>query len=146
MVNVDKRAEQLRKASKIYRKKNQHTEWWKEKRSVCAKRRYKKHKLKILSKGKERSIKNPKGYWASNLKSNTGLTVQEYLLLLDSQKGVCAICENPPGNKRLAVDHNHITSKIRGLLCSNCNSGLGMLQDSVDRLEKAVKYLKERDT
>lgn len=83
-----------------------------------------------------------------NLKHKYGIDIEEYLVILDNQKG-CAICgikENNSSygiNKSLnfSVDHDHSTGKIRGLLCNNCNRALGLLQDSTELLEKAIKYL-----
>jgi len=63
--------------------------------------------------------------------------------MLESQNHVCAICKNPqivrPG--RLAIDHCHVTGKIRGMLCSNCNQGLGKFKDDMSLLEAAIDYL-----
>lgn len=69
-----------------------------------------------------------------------GLTQQEYLNLLESQKGCCVICGVQP-KKTLVIDHCHITGKIRGLLCNNCNTALGHAKDSIDILQKMIKYL-----
>jgi hypothetical protein len=70
--------------------------------------------------------------------------------MYEEQNGVCWICEKRTRGRgeeknTLAVDHNHKTGKIRGLLCSNCNTGLGNLRDSIELLEKAITYLKEKD-
>jgi hypothetical protein len=69
--------------------------------------------------------------------------------LLQAQGGKCAICGATHGHRscrgrlcRLAVDHDHRTGKVRGLLCNSCNRGLGRFQDSVENLEAAVRYLK----
>lgn len=70
-----------------------------------------------------------------------GLSPEDYQKMFDEQEGRCEICGNPPGPTALHIDHNHNTGQIRGLLCSNCNTGLGMLQESVDNLEAAVVYL-----
>jgi hypothetical protein len=76
-----------------------------------------------------------------------GLTIQEYDGLFKSQKGVCKICgetETKGKGKHketLAVDHCHTTGKVRGLLCSSCNRGLGFFQDKIDNLKKAIEYL-----
>lgn len=78
------------------------------------------------------------------LKSAYGLSKEEYLELLDRQKGGCAICKTKPGSKLLAVDHCHRSGKVRGLLCSNCNTGLGLLGDSKRLLAKALSYLRSR--
>ena len=60
------------------------------------------------------------------------------------QKGCCAICGRHQSElkKALGVDHNHITKKIRSLLCNKCNSGLGLFQDDSKLLSKASKYLR----
>lgn len=70
-----------------------------------------------------------------------GMTPEDYEILRDKQKGVCAICKLLPGNKRLHVDHCHETGRVRGLLCSGCNTGLGSLGDSADNLLSAIAYL-----
>jgi hypothetical protein len=60
----------------------------------------------------------------------------------------CAICEVHENDlkKPLAVDHNHITGNIRGLLCINCNTGIGKFKDSTELLNKTIKYLKSEET
>jgi len=67
--------------------------------------------------------------------------------MLEKQGGVCAVCKRPEtarnqyGIKRLAVDHDHETGKVRGLLCSKCNTGLGALDDNTGRLQACINYL-----
>jgi len=78
------------------------------------------------------------------------MTPADYQALYDAQKGLCAICNGRAvgrgkKNNTLAVDHNHATGKIRGLLCSNCNTGIGNLKDDVAVLKKAISYLEERN-
>ena len=66
--------------------------------------------------------------------------------LLAKQNNVCAICgreETAKNAKYLAVDHDHETGEIRGLLCSACNRALGLLQDKPSIIEKAYKYLRK---
>lgn len=76
-----------------------------------------------------------------------GMTLEEYEGLVKSHAGKCAICggegfELVPGQKSLVViDHCHATGKVRGLLCHNCNRGLGLFKDSVESLKSAIKYL-----
>ena len=71
-------------------------------------------------------------------------THDSYGDLLRKQGGVCAICYHPPSAvRRLAIDHNHETGKVRGLLCTTCNMGLGFFKDSQARLQSAVDYLEE---
>lgn len=81
----------------------------------------------------------------SNLLAKYGITTDEYDRLLDEQGGVCAICRLDSSSslrgKLMAVDHCHDTGKVRGLLCSPCNTGIGHLKDDPDRLMAAAAYL-----
>jgi len=62
--------------------------------------------------------------------------------MLDEQEGVCAICRRPPSAMtHLAVDHDHSTGVVRGLLCGACNLGLGNFRDDPDLLWRANQYL-----
>lgn len=92
--------------------------------------------------------KNPGRAKNADLKKSFGITIEEYNAILEKQKGVCAICgekETAKGNggivRNLAVDHDHETGEIRGLLCSNCNNGLGRFKDSPNLLTNAIDYL-----
>jgi hypothetical protein len=60
-----------------------------------------------------------------NYRQSYGITVEQYDVLSSQQNGVCAICGRPPVKRRLAVDHNHTTGQIRGLLCIACNTLVG---------------------
>lgn len=73
-------------------------------------------------------------------------TIEDYNLLFQQQKGCCKICgrHQKDMKKRLHLDHCHKTGKVRGLLCSHCNSVLGFALDNVTVLENAVKYLKNQ--
>jgi len=79
------------------------------------------------------------------LKSNYGITLELYNQILESQEGKCRICKTDSSLlvKRLAVDHCHQSNLIRGLLCQNCNTAVGLLKDSTDILNSAIKYLEE---
>lgn len=70
------------------------------------------------------------------------LTEEEYEAMRERQGGVCAICGEKSKNGRLAVDHVHGPNTVRGLLCSLCNTGLGLFKDDPDRLAAAIEYLK----
>jgi hypothetical protein len=64
--------------------------------------------------------------------------------LVEHQKSSCKICEqHNPNHFALHIDHCHITKRVRGLLCSRCNQGIGLLRHSEHLLEKAKKYLAE---
>ena len=81
------------------------------------------------------------------LKKMYGITLDQYNELLSKQGGKCMICQSDNNGyyrkkpRAFAVDHCHTTSKIRGLLCSDCNTGIGLLKDNIDLLNNAIKYL-----
>ena len=72
-----------------------------------------------------------------------GITPQQFNLLFESQGGCCAICGRHQSEfkQSLCIDHCHITGTIRGLLCTDCNRGIGGLQDKPNVCLKAHKYL-----
>jgi hypothetical protein len=73
-----------------------------------------------------------------------GITEEHYLELLTAQRGHCALCERTPEQeryKRLNIDHDHNTQKIRGLLCTPCNHALGVLGDNAEGMRRALAYL-----
>jgi hypothetical protein len=77
-----------------------------------------------------------------------GLTKEQYEALALKQCNLCAICGEPEKKTNefgeplpLAVDHDHTTGKVRGLLCGPCNKGIGLLGDTEDRLHRAWLYL-----
>lgn len=90
--------------------------------------------------------KRNKGDWrAWWLRTQYGITHEQYNILLESQNGRCAICRSlPEKDRKLAVDHEHTTSRVRGLLCSKCNRGLGLFQDSPELLKEAARYAVDR--
>lgn len=79
----------------------------------------------------------------ARVQANFGLTGEEYWLLYQHQNGRCWICQRATGaSKRLAVDHNHETGEVRGLLCGRCNHDvIGHLRDDPDALMRAAWYL-----
>jgi len=74
-----------------------------------------------------------------------GITLDEYNIMHDSQDGLCKICGNPEElDRRLAVDHNHETGKVRGLLCFKCNVILGHIESTgIAMIAKVLDYLDE---
>ena len=77
----------------------------------------------------------------NHLKNKYGLTIEDYDTMMEEQGGACKICGSPPNGKPLHVDHCHNEGHVRGLLCSNCNTGLGMFRDSVELMQNAIEYL-----
>jgi hypothetical protein len=96
---------------------------------------------------KERSKKNhkPDDYFNLHLKRNYGITLQEHQEMYKNQNGVCAICKGEGDGKwkKLCVDHDHKTGKVRQLLCRNCNMVLGQVGDNANLLEEMIKYLQK---
>lgn len=78
----------------------------------------------------------------SNYKRKYGISLQEYNAKLEEQNNSCAICGLAcPSGRRLAVDHNHTTGKVRGLLCGPCNQAIGSLKEDKELMFKAIEYL-----
>ena len=81
---------------------------------------------------------------AYDLNKFYGITVEVYNQILESQGGVCAICEATPGRRRLNVDHCHSTNIIRGLLCDSCNLMLGKANDRPEILRLGAEYIEHQ--
>lgn len=69
-----------------------------------------------------------------------GLTLEQYQEMLEAAQGVCPICKQ---ERKLVVDHDHKTGRVRGLLCQRCNLGIGLLGDDSQTLSNASDYLAE---
>lgn len=133
-----------------------------EKRKAITKRYYWAHKELSQKRTKEWKAKNrdkyllrlrqyrkehPQPYSPEKARRQTlkvhGITPQKYNEMLEYQEGTCAICGQPPERRRLAVDHDHVTGQIRGLLCRNCNTALGLVGDSPLNAILIAAYLME---
>lgn len=104
----------------------------------------------VETKGKRYALKkadkkkNPEkfdGWNRAHLLRKYGLTSEDYNKILEKQNGCCAVCLRPPLGKRLAVDHDHSTLRVRGLLCAPCNRALGFFRGEVASLQRAISYL-----
>lgn len=82
--------------------------------------------------------------YATYLMRTYGITVEEYQRIYEYQGGLCYICKRATGRrKRLAVDHDHETGYVRGLLCSQCNNRvLGHLRDDPEAFERGAEYIR----
>jgi Recombination endonuclease VII len=89
--------------------------------------------------------------YKAKLKANFGLTMEDVERMFQEQDGKCAICfreiilRNKNKFNSAAVDHDHTTGEVRGLLCGHCNKALGLVGDSVDVLRRAIWYLSRKD-
>lgn len=75
------------------------------------------------------------------------ITKEEYYKILLKQNNSCAICKkthDSDSHKRMHIDHNHVSKKIRGLLCFTCNVGLGLFKDNITVIKNAIEYLETR--
>lgn len=97
---------------------------------------------RIRAQGRESYHRNRGRQKAYILKVRYGLTLEDFATLLAAQGGRCAICQIPlDGDRRPDVDHDHMTKRVRGILCHNCNVGLGGFHDSPTALRAAANYL-----
>ena len=92
----------------------------------------KRYQQKNYDKRKEAVFKN-------RIKSLYGITPERYAELLEKQGNKCAICRTD--KKRFHIDHCHKTGRVRGILCTSCNMGIGLLKDDQGLLKEAIKYL-----
>ena len=98
---------------------------------------------KIKTYSKTYRTNNKEARKNSLLKVRYGITLEQYNDLYQRQNAVCAVCHKPNSNgKPLFVDHNHTTGQVRGLLCSTCNTALGMLQEDITIISNLAEYLK----
>lgn len=97
------------------------------------------NRKRYYEENKETSLEYSKWY---SLNKKFSLSKEQYKLLLEKQKHVCAIC-GKGCTKALAVDHCHTTGKVRGLLCNNCNRGIGHLKENIENLSNAITYLQK---
>lgn len=100
--------------------------------------------------GRKAYKSNPEPFLQHQRKHNYGITLEEYQALYKQQCGVCASCGHPEIRtykgkvKNLATDHCHTTDRIRGLLCHDCNTALGLLRDDPERIVALLRYVNER--
>ena len=85
--------------------------------------------------------KNKEAYLLKNRIRRYGLSHTAFQVLWEKQHGTCAICHTPFVGKKYRIDHDHQTGVVRGLLCTSCNSGIGLFQDSPALLSQAIDYL-----
>lgn len=124
-------------SQKQYREANKEAE------QARRKRYYQANKEAVLESHRKYSQANSKPRRQSSLRKNYGITLADYDAMFEAQAGCCAICGRHQSEfkRRLAVDHNHDTGRVRALLCDSCNYGLGFFRESQDLLSQAIDYL-----
>lgn len=112
---------------------------------------YKRNRAESLARVRKWREQNPERARGKDLMRLYGITLSQYDALLERQGGACAACKaKKPGLRNLDVDHDHSCCPsrkscgkcIRGLLCSDCNKGLGHFGDDPDKLIAAAEYLR----
>ena len=97
----------------------------------------------------KQKLEKPEHYrrWrkSNNYSSKYGLTLEEVEAKLRLQHSICPICECSLDLNSWAVDHCHTTGKVRDILCSSCNKGLGFFYESPEALQNAISYLKKHN-
>ena len=96
---------------------------------------------KAYRKTKYKENYNPEKKRNERLKINYGISLEEYKEIVNKLESKCQICGKV--FKKLVIDHDHMTNKIRGLLCNLCNVGLGAFKDTIESLKMAIKYLRK---
>lgn len=132
--------ELARKAANNKKHKESDPEKWAERRREYVRRYKEKHPDRTAAYDHKR-----------NLRRKYGITPEHYADLLEAQGGKCAGCLSEPTNKRFAVDHDHSCCPgqktcgqcIRGLLCGNCNTALGLLRESEETIARLLDYIKK---
>lgn len=112
-----------------------------EKSSAMSRRYYAANSAKACENAKKWRLANPEKAreysWVKH-----GVSVQEAYAALENHTGYCDCCgTKEPGKKGWYVDHCHDTGKVRGILCFNCNSGIGHLGDNLEGIQKGIEYL-----
>ena len=87
-------------------------------------------------------MQDPEYTRAYNLNKKYKITPLQYRQIFLAQDRVCKVC-GKSSKGTLHVDHDHVSGKIRGLLCSKCNTMLGLSDESIETLNKAIQYIKE---
>ena len=113
--------------AKKYREAN------KEKLALMANKWFVKNRTKVAEDCRKRKYKQ------------YNITLADYDRMFEEQDGNCKICGLMEINKRLAVDHDHKTGKVRGLLCTRCNVTLGRIEENQETLWNMIEYLKEHE-
>jgi hypothetical protein len=152
-------AELIRKTCSRCKKAKLHKEFQKDSRALSGLS----SKCKDCIKGRRKKQKEyDKAYWQRyagknieklkvrdveyNLKRKFGITLQDYEALLLKQNGKCATCDKirSSNGKKLAVDHCHKTGRIRGLLCNECNTSLGLIKEDIQTLQNLIAYINDK--
>lgn len=134
----EKHPDKVKATQQKYRDKNK--EKTKERNKITNAKRDKKQHSEYM---KAWRIKEPDKAKSADLKKQYGITIDDYNKKLQFQDCKCAVCGSLQGKRALAVDHNHTTGEIRDLLCHRCNTSIGLMDESIDKLKSLIAYLEK---
>ena len=117
-----------------------------EKKKQHYKQNYEDHKEEIRQRHKRYKEEHKKELRQHFVQKKYGLSPEEYDAMLKAQDNKCAICKKQfKDTKHIHIDHDHTTGKVRGILCSYCNTMLGMAHDNLEILQEGINYLKRHN-
>lgn len=115
---------------------------WKRENPERVKASKDKRRAEIAAKQRAYARANPDVVLNGKLMRAYGISLETYRLMVAAQGGCCACCGEPPaGKRRLFVDHDHVTGRVRALLCHHCNAGIGCFREDPARLKLAIEYI-----
>ena len=133
--NRDRKRELVRKYNKLHKeiRYKKHKEWYRKKYGTIIEEKRKQKEIKRETRCRRNTVERH------------DITLEQYNSIFDKQSGCCAICGKHQSEfkRNLAVDHDHKTGKIRGLLCHKCNLLLGYSSENIDVLNNSINYLKK---
>ena len=146
--------EKRKQNAREYREKNKHKERERSRRramDINYRTYQKEYRERNREKAKERTRIWTRTSHGRNktLLNKYGITLEDYNRMLKEQEYLCAICRQPEQMlhkgepKRLCVDHDHKTGKVRGLLCQRCNTTLGRYEDNPELMKNLISYLEK---
>lgn len=148
--NNKEQIKQQRKNYEINNKekvRNRHKQYYlnnKEKVQEYHKQYYIKNKEYVDNRSKKWKVNNKNKVFNIMLKYKYGITVEQKNQMIIIQNNKCACCKDPLDNnpRNVCIDHDHITGKLRKVLCQKCNKSLGIMEENVDKISKLLEYAK----
>lgn len=136
--------DQLKQYLKEYQKTYEPTEASKQVQREWQKANKDKYKVWNQAWAESLEVSRYEKYKPNILQRKYGITLEQFDRMKATQNSCCACCGESETilGKTLAIDHDHATGKVRALLCTNCNTGIGHFKDDIFRLERAISYLK----
>jgi Recombination endonuclease VII len=156
--------ERIKEQNRAYREKNreaaiERSRAWRKANPDYSRRYYQENRERLKERDREHYKKNAERIKERNrryaatpeakrrarirrLAKNYGISYEEYTGMAEAQGWVCGACGGEPNGLGLVVDHDHGDGNVRGLLCSKCNSALGLLDDSLNKVEALAVYMR----